>query len=87
MYLSVFRSRNYKGIAILIPGACAQLCPTLCDPVDCSPPGPPVRGVLQARILELPFPSPGDLPDPEIEPGSPVSPALEGGFSTTEPPE
>ena len=64
-----------------------QSCRTLCDPTDCSLPGSSVRGVLQARILELPFPSPGDLPDPEIEPGSPVSPALEGGFSTTEPPE
>jgi len=31
----------------------------------------------------LPFPSPGDLPDPGIEP---VSPALAGGFFTTEPP-
>ena len=31
----------------------------------------------------LPFPSPGDLPDPGIEPGSP---ALAGGFFTTEPP-
>ena len=38
MYLSAFRSRNYKGIAVLIPGACARLCPTLCDHVDCSPP-------------------------------------------------
>ena len=34
----------------------------------------------------LPFPSPGDLPDPGIEPKSLVSPALAGGFSTTEPP-
>ena len=33
----------------------------------------------------LPFPSPGDFPDLEIEPRSPVSPALVGGFSTTEP--
>jgi len=32
----------------------------------------------------LPFPSPGDLPDPEIEP---TSLALAGGFFTTEPPE
>ena len=31
---------------------------------------------------ELPFPPPGDLPDPEIKP---VSPALAGGFFTTEP--
>ena len=30
----------------------AQLCPTLCDPVDCSPPGSPVHGILQARTLE-----------------------------------
>ena len=29
-----------------------QSCPTLCDPVDCSPPGSSVRGILQARILE-----------------------------------
>ena len=34
----------------------------------------------------LPFPSPGDLPDPGIESESPVSPALAGGFFTTEPP-
>ena len=33
------------------------------------PPGSSVRGILQARILEwIPFPSPGDLPDPGIEP-------------------
>ena len=30
----------------------AQSCPTLCDPVDCSPPGFSVHGILQARILE-----------------------------------
>ena len=29
-----------------------QSCPTLCDPVDCSPPGCSVQGTLQARILE-----------------------------------
>ena len=29
-----------------------QLCLTLCDPMDCSPPGSSVQGVLQARILE-----------------------------------
>ena len=29
-----------------------QSCPTLCDPIDCSPPGSSVHGVLQARILE-----------------------------------
>ena len=30
---------------------------------------------------QLPFPTPGDLPDPGIEPKSPASPALAGGFS------
>ena len=55
-----------------------QSCPTLCDPIDGSPPRSPVPGILQARILAwkvgcgLPFPSPGDLPDPAIEPGSPA---------------
>ena len=34
----------------------------------------------------LPFPSPGDLPDPETEPASLMSPALAGGFFTIEPP-
>ena len=29
-----------------------QSCPTLCDPVDGSPPGSPVSGILQARTLE-----------------------------------
>ena len=31
---------------------CAQLCPALCEPMDCSPPGSSVRGIFQARILE-----------------------------------
>ena len=34
----------------------------------------------------LPFPSPGDLPNPETEPASPAAPALAGRFFTTEPP-
>jgi len=29
-----------------------QSCPTLCDPIDSSPPGLPVPGILQARVLE-----------------------------------
>ena len=39
--------------------------------MDCSSPGSSVHGIPQARIwIELPFPSPGYLPDPGIEPGS-----------------
>ena len=30
----------------------AKSCPTLCDPMDCSPPGSPVHGIILARILE-----------------------------------
>ena len=93
----------------------SQPCLTLCEPVDCSPPGVSIHGVLQARILEWvaisfsrgssqtrnrthisliagrfftswatreaqedwsgwPIPSPADLPDPGIEPGSPELP-------------
>ena len=33
-------------------GFVAKLCTTLCDLVDCSPPGPSVHGILQAKILE-----------------------------------
>ena len=45
----------------------------LCDPLDYSPQGSSVRGILQARILEwAAFPSPGDLPNPGIEPRSPA---------------
>ena len=32
--------------------AYAQSCPTLCDPMNCNPPGSSVHGILQARILE-----------------------------------
>ena len=59
----------------------------VCDPMDCSSPGSSVHGILQARILEWVSISPsGDFLDPGIEPTSPASPALAGGFLTTEPP-
>ena len=60
-----------------------QLCPSLCDPVDCSLPRSSVLGILQARILELLCPPPGDPPDPGIEPACLMSPALAGRFFTT----
>ena len=47
------------------------------------PPGSSAHGPFQARILEgLPFPTPGDLPSPRIEPRSPAS---TGRFFLTEP--
>ena len=52
--------------------------------MNCSPPGHSVHGILQASILEWVATSfPGDLPDPGMEP---VSPVLAGGFFTTQPP-
>ena len=58
-----------------------QSCPTLCDHLDCSPPGTSVHGILQARILEwVTMTSPRDRPNPGIEPTSPASLALQAGF-------
>ena len=49
----------------------AQSCQTLCNPMDCSPPGSSAFGILQAGQLEwVPLPPPGDLPEPGIEPRS-----------------
>ena len=49
---------------------CAQLCSTLCGPMDCSPPGPCVHGILQARILEwlAIFSSRGSFPTQRLNP-------------------
>ena len=44
-----------------------QLCLTLCNPLDCNPPGSSVYGILQARILEWVAIPPGNLPDPGIK--------------------
>ena len=46
-----------------------QSCPTLCDPIEGSPPGSSIHGILQARVLEwAPFPSPGELLDQWLNP-------------------
>ena len=51
----------------------AQSCLTLCNPIDCGPPGFSIHGILQARILEwVAVPVLGDLPNPEIESRSPA---------------
>jgi len=62
----------------------AQSCPTLCDPMDCSLPAPPSMEFSRQEYWSwLPFPSPGDLPNPGIEPGSP---ALQAEALPSEPP-
>ena len=56
----------------------AQSWQTLCDPMDCSLPGSSVHGIFQAITMDwLPFPPPGDGPNPEIKPMFPVAPALQ----------
>ena len=59
----------------------AQLCPTLCEPMDCSSQVPlSMRLLRQEYWSGLPLPSPGDLPDLGIKSTSPLSPELAGRF-------
>ena len=61
-----------------------QSCPTLCSPTDCSLQTPlSMKFSSQEYWSGLPFPSLGDLPNPEIEPGSP---ALQADALLSEPP-
>ena len=60
---------------------------SFCDLMDGSPPGFSVHGIFHAKYWSgLPFPSPGDLPDPVIKPGFPVSPALQADSLPSESP-
>ena len=61
-----------------------QSCLTLCDPMDCNLSAPlSMEFSRQEYWSGLPFPSPGDLPNPGIEPMTFISPALAGRFVTT----
>ena len=63
----------------------AQSYLTLCDPMDCSPPGSSVHCISrQGYCSGLPCPPPGDLPNPGIKPGSLT---LQVDFLLSEPPE
>ena len=76
---------SHKRKVLPLGMCCAQSFSTLCDPVDWSPPGSSVHGILQARILEwvaISF-SRGSSSDSGLEP---AFPALAGGFFTTAPP-
>ena len=81
---------NFIHLKIVWTYVCAQPCDLnhcLCDPMDCRPPGSSVHGFSRQEYWSaLPFPPPGDLPNPRIECRSPVSPVLGGGFFTTESP-
>ena len=51
MYLALFNLWECVCVCVCVC-VCTQRCPTPCDPMDCSPPGSSVPGILQARILE-----------------------------------
>ena len=55
-YLSVrnlmSQATSEDGLSAAAAAKSLQSCPTLCDPIDGSPPGSPVPGILQARTLE-----------------------------------
>ena len=71
------RSKHYAAWSL-------QSCPTLRDPMDCSPLQAPLSmGFSRQYWSGLSFPPPGDLPDPGIKPVSPESPTLPDGFFTT----
>ena len=64
-----------------------QSCPTLCDPMDHSPPDSSAHGFSRQEYWRgLPCPSPGDLPNPGIKPASVVSTALKAGSLPSQPP-
>ena len=61
-----------------------QPCLTLCNPMDCSPPESQSMGFSRQEYWSgLPYPPPGDLPDPGIEPVSLMCLTLAGGLFTT----
>ena len=75
---------NFNDMCAAAAAKSLQSCPTLCDPIDSSPPGSPSLGFSrQEHWSGLPFPSPGDLCNPGVEPTSLTSPALASGFFTT----
>ena len=50
---TLFVSLKYPELSAAAAAAKSlQSCPTLCDPIDSSPPGSPIPGILQARTLE-----------------------------------
>ena len=52
IFMSSLEKRLFRSSAAAAAAKPLQSCPALCDPIDGSPPGSPVPGILQARILE-----------------------------------
>ena len=81
---------GYFYTSVWIPAyvcaVCAQLLSRVQLPWTIAQQAPLSMEFSRQEWSGLPVPSPGDLPNPGIKPKSPASPALAGGFSTTEPP-
>ena len=77
-YASKFRWKSHLLKITKVKVSVAQLCPTLCNPALLS-----MEFSREEYWSGLPFPSPGDLPDPGIEPRSP---ALQADSLLSEPP-
>ena len=73
-FIIIFLKISYQiHIRTLVVGQLLSCVLTLCDPMDCSPPGFSSTGFSRQEYWSgLPFPSPRDLPDPGIEPTSPA---------------
>ena len=83
-FLVFFYFTWYSFVLWKVKVLVTQLCPTLCNTMDCSPPDCSVHGILQARILErVAIPFSRDLPSWGIKPGST---ALWAGSLPSEPP-
>ena len=66
--ISIALNGAWHTMCVCVHAQSLQPCPTLCYPMDGSPPGSSVHGLLQAGILSgLLCPPPGDLPNPGIE--------------------
>ena len=72
MEFYIYSSSTHK-VSLKVKVLVTQLCLTPCDPMDYTPPGSLSMEFSREEYWSgLPFPSPGDLPDPGIKPGSPT---------------
>ena len=81
---NLWATREVRSLGLTYMCAYAHSCLTLSDSTDCSSPGSlSTEFSRQEYWSGLPFPTPGDLPDPGIEPSSLPSPAMAGRFFKT----